>query len=58
VEKVIVKDGTLIGINSTILTNVTIGKGFIVSAGSVVVHDVEPYTIVASNPVKKNWFAS
>lgn len=30
----------------------SIGNGAVVGAGSIVTHDVEPYTIVAGNPAK------
>ena len=36
--------------NSIILKGVTIGKGSIVAAGSVVSKNVEPFTVVAGNP--------
>lgn len=42
-----------IGFNSAILKGVTIGKGAIVGAHSVVTHDVPDYTIVAGNPARK-----
>ena len=45
-----VKKGASIGSGTTILSNVTIGENAIVGAGSVVVKDVEPNTIVAGNP--------
>ena len=38
---------------ATILPGVTIGKGAVVAAGSVVTKDVEPYSIVAGVPAKK-----
>ncbi|MEO7044417.1 MAG: acyltransferase [Ferruginibacter sp.] len=41
-----------IGMKVFILKGVTIGEGAIVGAGSVVTHDVEPWTIVAGNPAK------
>jgi acetyltransferase-like isoleucine patch superfamily enzyme len=41
-----------IGLNSLILSGVTIGDGAVVGAGSVVATDVEPYAIVAGNPQK------
>ncbi len=47
-----VKKGASIGSGATILCNVTIGENAIVGAGSVVVKDVEPNTIVAGNPAK------
>ena len=37
---------------SVILPGVTIGEGAVVAAGSVVVKDVEPWTVVGGNPVK------
>jgi len=39
-----------IGGRSTILSGVTIGTGAIIAAGSLVVNDVEPYTISGGNP--------
>lgn len=42
-----------IGRNVLILPKVkTIGNGAIIGAGSVVTHDVEPYSVVAGNPAK------
>ncbi len=42
-----------IGANVTVLKGVTIGEGAIVAAGSVVVNDVEPWTLVGGNPAKE-----
>lgn len=39
-----------IGMGVTILKGVTIGEGAVVAAKSVVVRDVEPYTVVGGNP--------
>ncbi len=39
-----------IGVGCMILKGVTIGEGAIVAAGSVVVKDVEPWTMVGGNP--------
>jgi len=47
-----VEDDVLIGAGARVLDGVTIGKGAIVGAGSVVVDDVLPYTIVVGNPAK------
>lgn len=47
---VIVKDDVWIGVDSLILSGVTIGKGAVVGAGSVVIKDVPPYAVVAGNP--------
>ena len=41
-----------IGVNAVILPGITIGRGAIVGAGSVVTTDVEPFTIVAGVPAK------
>ena len=45
-----IDENAWIGMRSIILKGVKIGKGAIVSAGSVVTKDVPPYTLVAGNP--------
>ena len=50
---IVIGDGVWIGGNSLIMKGVTIGDGAIVASCSVVVKDVEPFTIVAGNPAKK-----
>lgn len=47
-----VEDDCWIGSGSIILDGVTIGKGAVVAAGSVVTHDVPQYAIVAGIPAK------
>ena len=49
---IIVKDDVWIGLNSIILSGITIGQGAIVAAGSVVTKDVPPYAIVGGNPAR------
>jgi acetyltransferase-like isoleucine patch superfamily enzyme len=49
---VTIEDDVWIGFNSTILKGVTIGRGAIIGASSVVTKDVPAYTIVAGNPAK------
>lgn len=49
---VLIKKGCWIGANVTILKGVTIGENSVVAAGSVVVKDVPPRTVVAGNPAK------
>jgi len=44
--------GAWIGARSIILKGVTIGKGAIIGAGSVVTHDVPSWHIVAGNPAR------
>lgn len=50
--KIIINDDVWIGQAAIILSPVTIGRGAIVSAGSVVVKDVAPYSIVGGVPAK------
>jgi acetyltransferase-like isoleucine patch superfamily enzyme len=47
-----VGNGAWIGYNALILPGITIGKGAIVGAGTVVHKDVPPRTIVAGNPMR------
>jgi acetyltransferase-like isoleucine patch superfamily enzyme len=49
-EKIIVGEDSWIGNCSLIMAN--IGKKCIIGAGSVVLHDVEDYSIVAGNPAR------
>jgi len=49
---IIVEDDVWIGARSLILSGVTIGKGAIVAAGSVITKNVPPYSIVGGNPAK------
>jgi acetyltransferase-like isoleucine patch superfamily enzyme len=51
-QAVVIEDDVWIGFNSAILKGVTIGRGVIVAAGSVVTKDVPPFSIVAGNPAK------
>jgi len=51
-EDVIIEDDCWIAANSIVLAGVTIGKGSIVAAGSVVTKDVPPYSIVAGSPAR------
>ena len=47
---IIVEDDVWLGYGAIVLSGVTIGRGSIVAAGSVVTKDVPPYAIVAGNP--------
>lgn len=38
--------------NSIVLSGVSIGNGAVVAAGSIVTHNVEPYSVVAGNPAR------
>lgn len=48
----IIEDNVLIGPNSVVIGSITIGRNSVIGAGSVVVKDVEPFSIVAGNPAK------
>jgi UDP-2-acetamido-3-amino-2,3-dideoxy-glucuronate N-acetyltransferase len=45
-----VKRGATIGANSTIVCGITIGEYSMIGAGSVVIHDVPPHTLMVGNP--------
>jgi acetyltransferase-like isoleucine patch superfamily enzyme len=49
---VVIEDHVWIGTRATILPNVTIGRGAVVAAGSVVTRDVPPLTVVAGVPAR------
>ena len=49
---VIVEDNVLIGANAVVIEGCRIGHDAVVAAGAVVVHDVEPNTVVAGCPAK------
>jgi tetrahydrodipicolinate N-acetyltransferase len=51
-EPVIIGDDVLIGANAVVLEGVKVGNGAVIAAGSVVVKDVEPYTVMAGVPAK------
>lgn len=51
-KKIVIEKDCWIGYGAIIVTGVKIGRGSIVAAGSVVLKDVEPYSIVAGNPAK------
>lgn len=50
---IFIDDNVWISFGATVLKGVTIGKGAIVAANSVVTKDVPPFTLVAGNPAKK-----
>ena len=49
---IIIEDDVWIGANAIILGGVTIKKGAVIGAGSVVLKDVEERTLVAGNPAR------
>jgi acetyltransferase-like isoleucine patch superfamily enzyme len=52
VDEVMIEEDVWVGHQSIILTGVKVRRGTIVAAGSVVVRDTEPYSIVAGVPAK------
>lgn len=49
---IVVEENAWIGGNAIILPGVTIGKGAVVGAGSIVTKNVPSWTVVAGNPAK------
>ena len=49
---VVIEDDVWIGSKVIITPGVTVGRGSIIGAGSVVTENVEPYTIVGGNPAR------
>lgn len=51
--KIVIENDVWIGYGSIVVSGVHIGRGAIVAAGSVVLKDVGPYSIVAGNPARE-----
>lgn len=49
---IVIEDDAWIGYGTTVLSGVTIGKGAVVAAGSVVTKSIPPYTIAGGNPAR------
>jgi UDP-2-acetamido-3-amino-2,3-dideoxy-glucuronate N-acetyltransferase len=52
-KKTLVKKGTSIGANATIICGVTLGNFCFIAAGSVVTKDVDDFALMAGVPAKK-----
>lgn len=50
--KVVIEDDVFLGFNVVIAAPVTIGKGSIIGANSVVMHDIPPGCVAAGTPAK------
>ena len=48
----IIEDNVSVGPNCCIFGKITIGHDSMIGGGSVVIHDVPPYSLVAGNPAK------
>jgi acetyltransferase-like isoleucine patch superfamily enzyme len=55
---IVIEDDAWIGFNASILKGVTIGKGAIIGAASVITKDVSPYAIMVGNPARQVGTAS
>jgi acetyltransferase-like isoleucine patch superfamily enzyme len=51
-KPIVIEDEVWVGARCIITKGVTVGRGAILAAGSVVTKDVAPYTLVAGNPAK------
>jgi acetyltransferase-like isoleucine patch superfamily enzyme len=51
-KPVVIENDVLICCQCVVLKGVTIGQGAVVGAGSIVVNDVPPFTVVAGNPAR------
>jgi acetyltransferase-like isoleucine patch superfamily enzyme len=51
--KVVIEDDVWVGAGTLIMAGVTLKKGTVVAAGSVVTRDSEPYSVIAGVPAKK-----
>lgn len=51
-QKIYIGDDVWIGFGAIIFTGITIGRGAIIAAGSLVTKNVPAYSIVAGNPAK------
>lgn len=52
-EPIRIEDDVWIGFNAAILKGVTIGRGAVIGACSVVTHDVPAYSVMVGNPARK-----
>lgn len=52
-ERITIADDVWIGFGSIVLSGVHIGEGSIIAAGSIVISDVESYSIYGGSPAKK-----
>jgi acetyltransferase-like isoleucine patch superfamily enzyme len=52
VGKIVLERDVFLASNAIIYPNVTIGEGAMIGAGSLVNHDIEPWTINIGNPTR------
>jgi acetyltransferase-like isoleucine patch superfamily enzyme len=51
-EETVIEDDVWLGYGAIVLTGVTVGRGSVVAAGSVVTRDIPPYSIAAGVPAE------
>ena len=51
-EEAVIEDDVWLGYGTVVLTGVTVGRGSVVAAGSVVTRDIPPYSIAAGVPAR------
>jgi acetyltransferase-like isoleucine patch superfamily enzyme len=51
-KKIVIEDDVWLGYNVIVLPGVTIGKGSVIGAGSVVTSNIPPYSIAVGNPAR------
>lgn len=51
-KSIILKKGSWIGANAIILPGVTIGENSVIGAGSVVTHDIPPFSVAVGSPAR------
>jgi acetyltransferase-like isoleucine patch superfamily enzyme len=51
-EPVIIHDDVWIGANAVVLPGVTVGKGSVIGAGSIVTKSIPPYSVAVGNPAR------
>lgn len=51
-HEAVIQDDVWLGYGAIVLTGLTIGRGSVVAAGSVVTHNIPPYSIAAGIPAK------
>jgi len=59
-KPIVIERNVWITAGVTILMGVTVGENSVVAAGSVVIHDVPPNTLVGGNPARvypQRWFS-
>ncbi|MBK0380649.1 acyltransferase [Mucilaginibacter segetis] len=50
--EIIIEDDAWVGFNATIFKGVTVGKGAIIGANTVITKDVPPFAVVVGNPAR------